>query len=47
MALQVTTRRQWKAKAPKSRNALDPSEIDELVVHYTSMASDQAKSHLD
>jgi hypothetical protein len=47
VALRLITRAQWKAKAPKARKTLDASQIDELVIHYTAMASDQVKSHAD
>lgn len=47
MALQVISRAQWKAKKPKTKSMLNPTAIDELVIHYTSMDADWVKSHAD
>jgi hypothetical protein len=45
--VKVIKRAQWKAAPPKERTKLNPKQIDELVVHYTSMGADQVKSHTD
>jgi N-acetyl-anhydromuramyl-L-alanine amidase AmpD len=46
-APQIVKRAGWKAKPPKSKSKLAKSAIDELVVHYTAMGSDQVASHAD